>query len=228
MPKLAALIVVLLAFAAGCRCEPEKPTGAAAVSAALSGVPPRPLPSAAALPPPPIMPMPAKRNWSLPSGPVLAVLAGQGVGPIRMGATLATIERLMAAPCDVKTRDLCRYVGRGVEFQLENGAVKLITVQRAGRPAGKDNAGKVAEYGFFNGAIPPDLQLGMVPFALQEHLGQPKSIERRDAPGAADRVEIHHYPGLRIEYDRLENGNLVAGAFVLFKEPASASTGSTK
>ena len=227
MPKLAALIVVLLAFAPGCRCEPEKPTGAAAVSAALSGVPLRPSPSAP-LPPPPIVPMPAKRNWALPSGPVLAVLAGQGVGPIRIGATIATIERLMAAPCDVKTRHLCRYVGRGVEFQLENGAVKLITVQRAGRPAGKDNAGKVAEYGFFNGAIPPDLQLGMVPSALQEHLGQPKSIERRDAPGAADRVEIHHYPGLRVEYDRLENGNLVAGAFVVFKEPAPASTGSAK
>jgi hypothetical protein len=170
----------------------------------------------------------ANPNWSLPSGPVLAVLAGQGVGPIRIGATIATIERLMAAPCDVKTRDLCRYIGRAVEFQLENGAVKLISVQRAGRPAGKDNAGKAVEYGFFNGAIPPDLRLGMVPFAIQEHLGQPRSVDRRDAAGAADRVEIHHYPGLRVEYDRLENGNLVASAFVIFKEPASAGTGSKK
>jgi hypothetical protein len=226
MPKIAALIVVLVAFAPGCRCEPEEPTGAAAVSAALSGVPPRALPSAPPMPPPP-MPLPAKRNWALPSGPVLAVLAGQGVGPIRIGATIATIERLMAAPCDVKTRDVCRYIGRAVEFQLENGAVKLIAVQRAGRPAGKDNAGRDAEYGFFHGAIPPDLQLGMVPFAIQEHLGPPKSVERRDAPGAADRVEIHHYPGLRVEYDRIENGNLVAGAFVLFKEPA-AGAGSAK
>jgi hypothetical protein len=222
MPKLAAWIVVLLAFAPGCRCEPEKPTGAAAVHAALSGVPPRP-------PPPPMSvpkPMPANPNWSLPSGPVLAVLAGQGVGPIRIGATIATIERLMAAPCDVKTRDLCRYIGRAVEFQLENGAVKLINVQRAGRPAGKDGAGKVVEYGFFNGAIPPDLQLGMVPSALQEHLGQPRSVDRRDAAGPADRLEVHHYPGLRVEYDRLENGNLVASAFVIFKEPAPA--GATK
>jgi hypothetical protein len=170
----------------------------------------------------------ANPNWSLPSGPVLAVLAGQGVGPIRIGATIATIERLMAAPCDVKTRDLCRYIGRAVEFQLENGAVKLISVQRAGRPAGKDNAGKAVEYGFFNGAIPPDLRLGMVPFAIQEHLGQPRSVDRRDAAGASDRVEIHHYPGLRVEYDRLENGNLVASAFVIFKEPASAGTVSKK
>ena len=223
MPKLAALIVVLLMVAPGCRCEPEEPTGAAAVSAALSGVP---------LPPPPIVsapkPLPAHRNWSLPAGPILAVLAGQGVGPIRIGATIATIERLMAAPCDVKARDVCRYIGRGVEFQLENGAVKTIVVQRAGRPAGKDNAGKEVEYGFFNGAIPPDLQLGMVPSAIQEHLGQPKSVDRRDAPGAADRVEIHHYPGLRIEYDRVENGNLVASAFVLFKEPALTGAGSAK
>jgi hypothetical protein len=32
---------------------------------------------------------------------MLAVLAGQGVGPIRIGATVATIERLMELPGEV-------------------------------------------------------------------------------------------------------------------------------
>ena len=210
-----ALVASVVLALAGCRSEPKKLTGKAALSAALSALPPPP-------PPPGPEPLPANRNWALPSGPRLVVLAGQGVGPIRIGATVATIERHMDLPCEVKTKDVCRYIARGVEFQLENGATKTIAVQRAGRPAGKDNAGKNAEYGFFNGAIPPDLQLGMVPAALQEHLGKPQRVEQNQAAGAADRVEIHHYPGLRVEYDRLENGNLVAGAFLIFKEaPAS-------
>lgn len=153
------------------------------------------------------------------------------MGPIRIGATVATIERHMAAPCDVKTKDVCRYIARAVEFQLENGVTKTIVVSRAGRPAGKDAAGKDAEYGFFNGAIPPDLQFGMVPSAIQEHLGQPKRVERNpSAPetGAADRVEVHEYNGMRIEYDRIENGNLVVGGIILFKEAAPALATSAK
>jgi hypothetical protein len=129
----------------------------------------------------------------------------------------------MASPCDVKTKGVCRYIGRAVEFQLENGVTKAIAVNRAGRPAGKDNSGKDAEYGFFNGAIPPDLQLGMVPSAIQEHLGPPKQIERSNAPGTADRVEVHHYNGMRIEYDRIENGNLVVGGIVVFKDAAPSA-----
>jgi len=227
MRKLAPLLL-LLTFAPSCRCGSDAPRANPAPSAK---------PSAAALPPAPPSPFTAPygslgpqpqrppRNWALPSGPVLAILAGQGVGPIRIGATVATIERHMALPCDVKTKDVCRYLARGVEFQLENGVTKTILVSRAGRPAGKDAAGKDAEYGFFNGAIPPDLQLGMVPSAIQEHLGQPKRVERdpNAGAGAADRVEIHHYDGLRIEYDRIENGNLVVGGIAVFKEaPATA------
>lgn len=134
----------------------------------------------------------------------------------------------MALPCEVKTKEVCRYLSRAVEFQLENGVTKTIVVSRAGRPT-KDSSGKDAEFGFFNGAIPPDLQLGMVPSAIQEHLGQPKQVERSGSAGtgAADRVELHRYDGMRIEYDRIENGNLVVGGIVIFKEsPAPASSSS--
>ena len=221
-------ILVLLSFAPSCRCGSDAPHATPASSGAASAVarpqaPPSPFtaPFGSGQGPQPQRP---PRNWALPSGPVLAILAGQGVGPIRIGATIATIERHMAAPCDVKSKDVCRYLARAVEFQLENGVTKTIVVSRAGRPAGKDAAGKDAEYGFFNRAIPPDLQLGMVPSAIQEHLGEPKRVERNPtaAAGAADRVEIHEYPGMRIEYDRIENGNLVVGGIVLFKDPAPA------
>lgn len=106
---------------------------------------------------------------------------------------------------------------------LENGVTKAVHIYRAGRPAGKDKAGNDAEYGFFNGAIPPDLQLGMVPAAIEEHLGKPLRTERREQAGPAENVETHYYPGLTINYDRLENGNLVMAEIMVSKEaPADA------
>ncbi|MFO7180125.1 MAG: hypothetical protein DIU78_015610 [Pseudomonadota bacterium] len=219
-----ASIVALATAALGCRSEPKQKPAATKTEAAKPA-PPSP-PSAAA----PRYPVPPPRNWALPSGPRLAILAGKGVGPIRIGATVATIERHMSKPCDVKTADVCRYIGRAVEFHLENGVTKTVSVYRAGRPT-KDAEGNDAEYGFFHGAIPPDLQFGMIPAAIQEHLGPPSSVDRKDVAGPADAVEVHHYPGMRIEYDRIPNGNLVMGAVRLFKEtsaataPSAASTG---
>lgn len=207
------VLVIALALAApACKSKPEKTPPAAAVAATSASAPVR-------RPPPP------RRNWPLPSGPVLAVLAGQGVGPIRIGATVATIERHMALPCEVKTPVACRYITRGVDFQLEKGVTKSIYVQRAGRPAGKDASGNEAEYGFFNGGIPPDLRLGMIPTAIQEHLGPPRNVERSDKQGTENRVEIHSYDGLRIEYDRIENGNLVMGGILVLKEPKTEADG---
>jgi hypothetical protein len=171
------------------------------------------------------LPPPARRRWALPAGPALEVLAAQGVGPIRIGATVATIERHMQLPCEVSTPEVCRYITRGVEFLLENGVVKTVHVHRAGRPAGKDSAGKDAEYGFFKGAIRPDLQLGMIPSAIQEYLGPPKQVESREVLGEALNVQVHRYDGLRIEYDRLANGNLVMGGIIVVKEPLAADAG---
>lgn len=163
---------------------------------------------------------PKPRRWPAPSGPVLAVLAGQGVGPIRIGATVSTIERLMELPCELKTPDVCRYLARGIEFRLKDGITESIYIQRAGRPSDRGT-----EFGVFNGGIPPDLRLGMLPTAIQEFLGAPQKVERSGVAGPAFRVEIHHYPGLRIEYDRLENGKLVMAGILIMKEPASSGLG---
>ena len=186
----------------GCKSKSEKPAPPPAASS-----------SAAVLLPPP-----KRHNWPAPSGPVLAVLAGQGVGPIRIGATTATIERLMAAPCEVKTADVCRYPGRGVEFVLEKGVTQTVHIYRAGRPT-RDQAGNPTEFGFFRGAIPPDLQLGMVPAAIEEKLGKAENVDKRDLTGPANGVETHHYPGLTLIYDRLDNGNLVLAEMIVFKAP---------
>lgn len=201
---LGALAFLLLV---GCKSKEEEPIPA-----------PAPLGSAT-----PRLPPPKRHNWPAPSGPVLAVLAGQGVGPIRIGATTATIERLMEAPCEVKRADVCRYPGRGVEFLLAKGVTRAVRVYRAGRPT-QDQAGNPTEFGFFRGAIPPDVQLGMIPAAVQEYAGQPQSVERSGATGPGESVETHHYPGMTIAYDRLENGNLVMAEITVFKpEPPDAA-----
>lgn len=187
-----------------CNSKPSTKPAAPAASTAAA------LSASARLPPP------KPRNWPLPSGPMLAVLAGQGVGPIRIGASVATVERLMDLPCEVKTESVCRYVARGVEFNLQGGAVKSIYVQRAGRPT-KDAQGNDVEFGFFKGGIPPDLRLGMVPKAIQEYLHEPSRTEKSGAAGTANKVETHFYDGITLEYDRIENGNLVLGGILIEK-----------
>ena len=203
----ATLLVPVVLGLVGCRSKTEQKSAAVATPSASSKR----------------LPAPQRRSWGMPSGPVLEVLPGRGVGPIRIGATVQTIERLMELPCDVSTPEVCRYIGRGVEFLLENGVTKTIHVHRAGRPAGKDKTGQDAEYGFFNGIISPDLQLGMIPSAIQEYLGQPKEVQSRAVQGAALDVEVHRYDGMRIEYDRLPNGNLVMGGILIMKEPVPSA-----
>lgn len=153
----------------------------------------------------------------------LPILPGQGVGPIRFGATKETIERLMGAPCEDATESLCRYVGRAVDFKLEAGVVKEIRVSRKGREAKRSADGSIIEYGFFNGALLPDLYFGMQPSALQEQLGAPQSVEKV-APMAADGFsERHVYDGVTLEYDLWSNDKLVLGAAVLTKSESAAA-----
>lgn len=152
-----------------------------------------------------------QRTIPRPSGPRLAILAGKGVGPIRIGATVATIERLMAAKCDVLTPTVCRYIGRAVEFELKHGKTVAIHVERMWRPAGKDAQGKEREYGTFNGAIPPDIMLGMLPWAVRQGVGKPLSVKKVTKPNPFHTVEIDRYKGMTLEYDKLDNGKTVLG-----------------
>ncbi len=159
----------------------------------------------------------APRTFQVPVGPRLAILAGTGVGPIRFGATVATIERLMEAPCDVKTADKCRYITQAIDFELKDGVVDRMVINRKDRPAGPDAQGKPQTYGFFNGGIPPYLGLGMIPAALQKELGPPASIEKVTTPNDNETVERDTYPGMVLEYDRYTNGNIILGGVILTK-----------
>lgn len=203
-----ALCALLLLSAAACNrssAEQGSATQIASSSGADSAAPPAS--GSAALRPP----APPRPDLRLPSGPRLAIVEG-GVGPIRIGATKQTIERHMEAPCEESTETLCRYVNRGLEFHLKDGVLHRIHVHRFERPAGgMTDAGAPRTFGPFNGAIPPDLRFGMVPWAVQEHLGAPKKIEPVAEGGAFNTKELHFYDGMVLEYDLYRNGKLILG-----------------
>jgi hypothetical protein len=154
---------------------------------------------------------------------LLAVLAGQGAGPIRIGANVTQVERLMQHKCEVRTENLCRYVRYGMDFNLVGGITQSIYVQRRGRPAGKSADGKDLEFGYFQGMIPPDLKLGMLPESIQQYLGKPYRVEKIPGPNPQNAIWRHYYPGLTLEYDFWhETGKLILGAMFVHKDPLLA------
>jgi hypothetical protein len=205
--------LVLSAGIGGCS-DKKAPTGEAVAAAASAGVQALDAKSRAAA-----KEAERRRKWAQPSGPVLAILPGVGVGAIRLGASVGTIERLMDKPCEVLTDEICRYISRGVDFHLQGGYTDWIFVQRAGRPAGLDYRGEPVDFGFFNGAIPPDLRLGMIPKAIQQYLGPPERVEAVMEPNPSSTVARDYYPGAVIEYDRYTNGKIILSGVRIFKDP---------
>lgn len=210
------LVLALATSGWSCRSPGKEQPAAATSAAASAGTAASAAPVASA--PRPSLAAPAAPQ--LPEGPVLAIQAGQGVGPIRIGATVATIERLMAAPCEVKTESVCRYIRRGVEFDLDkNGVTERIIVHRHDRPAGPDAKGEPQVYGFFNGAIPPGVGLGMIPKAVLELLGPPLKSERVTTANDFDTVDRDTYPGgMVLEYDEYKkSGRVLLGGVIITK-----------
>lgn len=169
------------------------------------------------------VPQPAPTRIPLPTGPRLAILPGKGVGPIRIGATRATIERQMDRPCDVATETLCRYIGRAVDFHLTGGVVDKVVVHRRDRPAGKDRSGKEAVFGIFNGGFPPDFELMMKQKVIMDHLGPSLRQEQVTGDNPNHTVERHYYDGMTVEYDRYDNGQIVLGGVIIEKATGAAA-----
>jgi hypothetical protein len=170
------------------------------------------------------IPKPAASRIPLPSGPRMAILAGKGVGPIRIGATRATIERQMARPCDVVTESLCRYIGRAVDFHLTGGVVDKVVVHRRDRPAGKDKSGRPEVFGLFNGGLPPDFEVMMKQQVIAEHLGPASRQEKVTEDNPNHTVERHYYDGMTLEYDRYDNGQIVLGAVIIEKSKGAQAS----
>ena len=199
---VSAFCAALVALLAGACTPAPKTDPAPSASAAASAAPAVPT-NVAPLPAPSGS---ARITYPVASGPRLAIVAGQGVGAIRLGASVSTVERLMEAPCDEKTQTVCRYLARAVEFELnDQGKVKRIRTHRQARKAGDKS------YGLFNGAIPPDLVFGMIPAAIQQYMGPPEKVIDSNEGAAPEAFQQHVYKGIVLEWDKLDNGRTVLG-----------------
>ncbi len=155
------------------------------------------------------------RSLVVPSGPAFAIEAGGGLGPVRFGATVATIERLMGAKCDEITDKYCRYISAGVEFELTGGVVSGIIVYRHDR-AVAGSPGK--KWGRTRCAIPPDISPRVIQTYVHATLGKPQSSEAVDAANPNRTAIRETYPGLLIEFDRGEyTQELIVGSIRIIK-----------
>lgn len=217
--------LLALGLAGGCKVTIPKYKNSAKGAAATTGSAVTAPPSATVAPAPaptakPLSALPKDEQlFRVPVGPALTILPGEGLGPIRFGANLKTVQRLMEADCtELSERDgkqWCRYQPNAVDFGLDDKGLVEIHVHGMEREfvAGKglevDNT-----YGIFRGSFVNKAQLGMYPqYAAQ---GEPLRVEKVE-PGRFPTVEKHYHENMVLEYDKLKNGNVVLGGVVLTK-----------
>jgi hypothetical protein len=162
---------------------------------------------------------PRRSAAAAPSGPVFAIEPGKGFGPVRFGATVQTIERLMQSKCEQLTDTLCRYFAAGIEYQLTDGVVSGMAVFREGRSV-TGIPGKT--WGLTRLVLPPDIVPRVVLSYVHSVMGKPESWQQIKA-GAPDRTVLREtYPGLIFEYDRSEfSAELVLGCIRVLNQKAA-------
>ncbi len=215
------LLAALLSAATGCS-KAQKEKGEAAPGASTPAAP------TASAPAKPLYAPKKPLGNPRPAGPPQIVLPGKGIGAIRFGATWKTVERHMAAPCTLRTDDHCIYVDEAIDFTMKDGVIDRIDIHLRDRPAGKGPDGKQRYYGTFNGVIRPDFMLGMHKHVLLEGVGQPTRVEKVSSPGPTGLVERHHYDGMILDYDKLENGNVVLAGIEVYPSKTATEAWLTK
>jgi hypothetical protein len=215
-------IALLLASAVGCKKKSDEPAPAAETlsSASAAGT----TSAAATLVTPRLEPLPGGVGsvlrgvkppvFRIPLEPRVAILPGEGLGPVRFGATRQTVERLLNAKCSEATETTCRMWGHAIDFVFDSSGVTEMRVHGEER---KFSDKPDDTYGFFNGAFPQGGALGMYPKFIIQELGEPKRVEKVEAAAAGrfPTVERHYYDHMVLEYDRLKNGNVVLAGVIL-------------
>lgn len=158
----------------------------------------------------------ASEPWHIPVGPKLPIVPGEGVGPIRFGAKLDTIERLIGEPCEEKTEAAglvtCRYSAHAVDFVLDDAGLEQIRVHRLGRLF---RPGSKLEYGIYNGGFESGVNMGMLPAGVTELLGKPTAIRKVEGENLHQTVEVYEYPGVILELDQTKPDKLALGGVIL-------------
>jgi hypothetical protein len=161
-----------------------------------------------------------------PTGPGLLVYVGKGVGPLRFGAYVSTIERLLRAPCDYRTEIRCVQFDRALDLTLEDGVLSKIRVESPEHvPLGLGpkelgvNAGRT--FGAFNGLLEPKIVFGLHKHIVEEEYGKPKSEDAVKLEGPTGLIARAHYDHITFEYERIGNGNTILTAFVMTPDAQS-------
>jgi hypothetical protein len=158
----------------------------------------------------------ASAPWRIPVGPTLLIEPGKGFGPIRFGAHVDTIERLIGEPCEEKREEagrvLCRYSAQAVDFVLQNGGVTEMRAHRLGRPFKPEPK---LDYGIFNGRFPQGVAFGMLPGAARELLGPPQATRAVTEANPNNTVEVYEYDGFSLEFDQATPQSVVLGGVIL-------------
>jgi hypothetical protein len=193
----------------GCRTAPRKDQPVAAKEQARAPAPPAGGASAAPLPTP---------DRGAPAGPDMLVYVGKGVGPLRFGAYVSTIVRLLRAPCDYLTETRCVQLDRALDLTLEDGVLAKIRVESPDHlPKGLGskelgaNAGRA--FGAFRGMLEPKIVFGLHKHIVEQEYGKPKSEEKVELKGPTGLVARAHYDHIIFEYERIANGNTILSAF---------------
>lgn len=217
------LLSVALSFPVVWGCQkPDKgahQTPAPAPTVSWFGKAPPPAPTT-----PPYVPPPVKGHRS-PVGPDLVILPGQGVGAVRFGTKLDKLAQLMGGECDFKTEARCVYIRAAAEFTLTDGAVSGMKFHRRDRQVGDAPEGKEKYYGSFNGGMRPKIMFGLLRDVVIAEYGKPERVEPLSGPDG--QVERHFYPGLILEYDRLENQNVVLSGMEVLQQRAPGKAAAT-
>lgn len=204
------VVGLCLATTAGCKLKLNRSQKSEAVVAPVASSTASPVPVVTAE-----SSATAQANPKRPLGPSFAVEPGQGLGPIRFGSTVETVERHMQAKCEQQSGKYCRYIASGIELELTNGAVSGIVIHRYQRPVAGE-PGKT--WGVFAGGIPPKVFMMMVPEAVIEQIGKPKRTEAVTGENPNWTVRRDFYDGMVLEYDKNRaNNRLMLGEIRVIK-----------
>jgi hypothetical protein len=168
---------------------------------------------------------PAALGHRVAIGPSLIVVPGRGLGAIRFGATVETVERHMAAPCDLKTESRCLYVRHAVDFTLKEGVVVGMKAEMRDRPVKNGPTSGDKAFGSFNGAVPPEIMMGLHRHVVIEEFGEPDKKEPVESPPELGLVDRHFYDGLIFEYDKIQNGSVVLAAIQVIPSKTAPPSG---
>ncbi len=219
--RLVLLASVLLASATGCKREAPSESGGAP-----SAAPSAPGASAHQAAPAPSA-KPHRAGYPLGNtttiGYPLEILPGKGLGPIRFGAKVETVERHMTRPCDIRTETRCLYIDQAVDFTLKDGVVSEMYVVRRDRPAPPKADGSARYFGTFLGGMTGGFALGLHRHVVDQELRAPDRVEELKTPNENGTVARYYYDGLVLDFDQLENGSTVVGAARIVPSPTGTN-----